>query len=173
MKMPLYPTIIPIGDHPGSFGAVRKYDVHTGVDLYCCEGASVYAIEDGVVVNVCDFTGPIVGTPWWNDTRAILVEGKSGVFLYGEVQEFVDIGDTVVAGQMIGHVKRVLTKDKGKPMDMLHLELYTHGYRGNGVVWELNANKPELLLDPTTLVCRKYEYDVQQEPYTDPTSLLA
>jgi murein DD-endopeptidase MepM/ murein hydrolase activator NlpD len=41
----------------GVFGAVRKYDIHTGIDLYCELEDPVYAIEDGVVVNVCHFTG--------------------------------------------------------------------------------------------------------------------
>ena len=34
---------------PGGFGTKRKYDVHTGVDLYCEDGDDVYSIEDGVV----------------------------------------------------------------------------------------------------------------------------
>lgn len=46
----------------GVFGAVRKYDIHTGIDLYCESGDHVYAIEDGIVVNVCHFTGPKVGS---------------------------------------------------------------------------------------------------------------
>lgn len=146
------PTEIPTGEHPGAFGAVRKFDVHTGVDLYCDDGATVYAIEDGTVVDVCDFTGPQVGTPWWNDTQAILIEGKSGVIVYGEVESYVIAGDRVVAGQAIGYVKRVLIKDKGKPMSMLHMELYDHGYRGGCEVWHHNHPKPEMLRDPTQLL---------------------
>lgn len=73
--------------HPGAFGAIRKYDIHTGVDLYVQQHNSntVKAVEDGVVVSVVDFTGPAAESPWWNATKAILLEGKSGVVCYGEV----------------------------------------------------------------------------------------
>jgi murein DD-endopeptidase MepM/ murein hydrolase activator NlpD len=146
------PSIIPSGFHPGAFGALRKHDVHTGIDLYCNDGESVYAIEDGVVVNICDFTGPKVNLPWWNDTRAILIEGKSGVILYGELLECVKLGDSVKEGQLIGNIKRVLKTDKGLPMDMLHLELYDTGYRGDGEIWKHDELKPEALKDPLILL---------------------
>lgn len=146
------PDSIPSGTHPGAFGSNRKHDVHTGIDLYCEDGDFVYAIEDGVVVNICDFTGPKVNLPWWNDTRAILIEGKSGVILYGELIEQVKIGDVVIEGQPIGKIKRVLKVDKGLPMDMLHLELYESGYRGDGEIWSLGEVKPNLLKDPSILL---------------------
>lgn len=146
------PPIIPSGNHPGAFGTPRKHDVHTGIDLYCEDGDYVYAIEDGIVVNICDFTGPKANLPWWNDTRAILIEGKSGVILYGELSEEVSIGDTVSEGQLIGKIKRVLKINKGLPMDMLHLELYETGYRGDGEIWNLGEPKPNMLNDPSILL---------------------
>ncbi len=36
-------------------------------------------MEAGVVVGVEDFTGPAAGSPWWLPTKAVLVEGASGV----------------------------------------------------------------------------------------------
>ena len=39
-------------DHPGAFGAIRKFDVHTGVDLYCKKRTPICAVEDGEVVPV-------------------------------------------------------------------------------------------------------------------------
>jgi hypothetical protein len=139
--------------HPqGLFGAVRKHDIHTGIDLYCLPGEQVLAIEDGVVVKVCAFTGPSAGFPWWNDTEAVLVEGETGVFLYGEINPCVRVGDILGAGNVLGNVKTVLKADKGLPMTMLHLELYQHGYRGNGEVWELGKDKPEMLEDPSFLI---------------------
>lgn len=42
----------------GVFGAKRKFDMHTGIDLYCTEQTPVYAIEDGIVIGVENFTGP-------------------------------------------------------------------------------------------------------------------
>jgi murein DD-endopeptidase MepM/ murein hydrolase activator NlpD len=136
----------------GKFGAVRKYDIHTGIDLYCEEHSKVFAIESGIVVNICNFTGEKAGSPWWENTQAVLIEGQSGVVLYGEVSTDLNIGDKVKEGQIIGEVLRVLKKDKGLPMTMLHLELYKRGYRGDGEIWNLNENKPEMLLNPDILL---------------------
>lgn len=152
----MYPIIyngtIPDPTSPNAFGAIRKHDVHTGVDLFCPEGSFVYAIESGTVIGVFQFTGVDVGMPWWNDTYGVLVSGKSGNFLYGEIQPEVGLGDTVLEGDIIGSVMKVLKTDKGKPMSMLHLELYEKEYMGRGVTWNLGEPKPDLLLDPTDIL---------------------
>lgn len=148
--------------HPGAFGAVRKHDVHTGVDLYVPELTWAHAVEPGVIVRAGHFTGSrsIPPTPWWNDTTYIMIEGASGVVCYGELHcSWFDTqlqdqpngfyGDTVEAGDGLGMVLSVLKKDKGRPMSMLHIELYEHGYRGEPVDWALGARRPAGLLDPT------------------------
>lgn len=148
-----YKYSIPI-DGPASFGAKRKYDIHTGVDLYCDYKEKVFAIEDGIVVNIENFTGESAGSPWWNETKSILVEGKSGVILYGEVEPLVEVGDKIVEGQLIAKVLTVLKKNKGKnPINMLHIELYTHGTK-NSVWWY--DEKPEQLMDITDLLLYGY-----------------
>lgn len=76
---------IPSPGDPGFFGARRKYDIHTGIDLYCEDGAEVTSLFDGVVIAIEDFTGPRAGSKWWEDTQAILVESTHGVVLYGEL----------------------------------------------------------------------------------------
>ncbi len=135
----------------GAFGAVRRHDVHTGVDLYAREGAVVRAVEDGVVVAVERFTGPEAGSPWWRDTDAVLVEGASGVVLYGEVAPQVTLGARLVAGDVVGRVVTVLRRDKGLPTAMLHLELYAHGTRAS-VWWRHGEARPAALRDPTPLL---------------------
>jgi hypothetical protein len=47
MTFPLknYKYEIPTGNHFGAFGTTRKFDIHTGVDLYCNEGDEVFAME--------------------------------------------------------------------------------------------------------------------------------
>lgn len=142
----------------GKFGVIRKYDIHTGIDLYCRPGDSVYAIEDGVVVNVCDFTGINAGSPWWNDTQAVLIKGKSGVLLYGEVFTDLVVGEKVEEGDVIAFVKTVLKNDKGLPMTMLHMELYEHDYTGNGEWWKHGETKPEKLLNIEEFLI-KVDYD--------------
>lgn len=139
--------VVPESPHPGSFGAVRRHDIHTGVDLYCDEGSLVFAVQSGIVVNVIPFTGPDAESPWWRDTKAVMVEGESGVVLYGEIAPVVSIGDKVIAGRLLGYAKRVLVKDKGLPTCMLHLELYKTGTRD--AVWWRGGPCPKSLLDPT------------------------
>ncbi|MBI5518045.1 MAG: hypothetical protein HY909_30020 [Deltaproteobacteria bacterium] len=142
------PTLAP--GHPGAFGATRRHDVHTGLDLYCDEDAAVLAVEDGLVVAVERFTGPAAGSPWWRDTLAVLVEGASGVVLYGELApaEGVREGRALRAGDLVGRVRRVLARDKGLPVTMLHLELYARGAR-EAVWWRHGEGRPEALRDPT------------------------
>ena len=65
------------------FGAIRKYDVHTGVDLHCEENESVFAIESGIVKYVAAFTGASAGSPWWEDTSYVGILGGSGYIVYG------------------------------------------------------------------------------------------
>ena len=146
--LPINKTInINLIPYQGRFGAMRKHDYHTGLDLYCEEGTPVYAMESGTVVNVCNFTGKNAGSEWWNDTFAILIEGKSGVILYGEIIPLFYPGVQVQTGQLIGYVMTVLKKDKKLPMCMLHIELYKTGYRGDGEWWDFNHIKSESLLN--------------------------
>jgi len=87
-------------------------------------------------------------SPWWHDTRALLVEGPSGVVLYGELDPDVEVGDAVERGGLLGHVRTVLRRDKGLPMTMLHLERYAPGTRAS-VWWRHGEPRPDALLDPT------------------------
>lgn len=146
------PLDVPDGDHPGAFGIQRKYDRHTGVDLYSERGVVVRAVEEGEVVAIFPFTGPEAESPWWLPTFAVMVEGVSGVVLYGEIEPVTTIwvGRRIKAGADIGHILPVLRHDKGKPTCMLHLELYVHGTRD--AVWWRGGEKPESLLDPTELL---------------------
>ena len=141
-------------DELGSFGAVRRHDVHTGIDLYTEPGNMVVACEQGLVVRIEDYTGPKAGSPWWNDTQAILVEGPSGVLCYGEVAPLVwglAEGARVKAAGCVGRVQTVLKSGKGRPDTMLHLELYRRGTR-ESVVWGLDEERPPSLKDPTELL---------------------
>lgn len=150
-----YKYIIPSGDELGAFGVPRKYDVHTGVDLYCKEGDEVSAMESGVVISIEWFTGPKVNMPWWNNTQAVGVLGASGVINYGEVivNPTLKVGDSINENDTIGWVVPVLKKDKGKvpSTSMLHLELYSE-YDGDWALWELGKPQPKNLLNPTELL---------------------
>lgn len=147
-------TEIPINNHVGAFAYKRKFHTHEGVDLYCNEGEPVYAMVKGTIVAIEDFTGSKANPPstWWNDTQAILVECEYGVIGYGEIIAVdLKVGQEIEESQLIGHVKAVLTKDKGRPMSMLHFELYEHGTTCTGC-WE--ETKPKFLLDPTDLLIK-------------------
>ena len=157
---------IPTGKHPGSFGSIRKHDTHTGVDLYGKEGDLVSAVEGGIVVGVIDFTGSKVldndGNPmdWWNDTKAVLVKGVSGIVVYGEIDPWYTsiAGRFVGRGHIIGKIKAVLPKEKIRKdiphhsNAMLHIEVYTTEQAEKDFrwqTWELNSEMPKGLIDPT------------------------
>lgn len=145
---------VPKPGDAGFFGAVRKHDIHTGIDLYTEDGACVYAIRSGTIVNIENFTGSNAGSDWWEDTKAILVEDSDGVILYGELEPAsgLKVGDTVTENQLLGYVKRVLKVDKGKnPTSMLHLEYYTTGTR-QSVWWKKDEPMPENLRNPIELL---------------------
>lgn len=152
---------IPMNFHPGAFGFQRRVNWHPGVDLYTRDGEPVYAIEKGVIVGTGVFTGPKVGTPFWETTHYLMVEGKTGVFNYGEIYESLfEVGEEIEESQNIGYVKRVLFEHKLRPdipghsCSMLHLELYTHGTT-EPVHWH-QFQKPSNLLDPTPHLLQMY-----------------
>jgi len=120
-------TEIPIGPHPGSFGFVRKHHTHEGVDLYCNDADDVMAVEDGVITSIVPFTGEIAGSSWWHNTYAVMVQGETGTVCYGEINPLPTLhnGQTIKCGQLVGNVTKVLKVDKGRPMHMLHLEVYS------------------------------------------------
>ena len=145
---------IPEKPHPGSFGMDRRHHVHTGVDLYTEKDQQVHAVEDGIIIDKGQFTGAAMGSPWWNDTWYIYVEGESGIVCYGEIQGCPEIAK-VKRGEVIAWVTPVL-KNGSKPEipfhspSMLHIELYVHGFTvGQEKEWLLGAPQPSYLIDPT------------------------
>lgn len=149
---------IPIHPHVGSFGIRRRHDVHKGVDLYARDGECVYPVEDGVVVGICPFTGEIAGFPFWENTYGVYVKGDSGIVVYGELipNPNIKIGTKIKNNSLIGTVKTVIKKDKGRPMSMLHLELH----RGDCIhtdQWELGKSAPDGILDPTEFLINSHK----------------
>jgi murein DD-endopeptidase MepM/ murein hydrolase activator NlpD len=161
-------SLVPVGpNHPGAFGVNRHQHVHTGVDLYAPHGCPVNAMESGTIFAIQWFTGSSIGMPWWNNTRAVYVEGDHGVFCYGEIEEHpkLKVGDKINQGDNIGHILTVLRHYKGRPMSMLHLELYDHGYKDDWSEWKIGAPKPEHLQDPTALLT-DIGFSINIDPYT-------
>lgn len=144
----LTPPVLPTG--PNAFAAVRRHHIHEGVDLFTDGPQPVYAVEPGIIRRIDWFTGEQVGSPWWLPTKAIYIEGPSGLVVYGEVKPRDELGVSVevLEGTCLGFTARVLRNDKGKPTTMLHLELREPGHTEN-FDWALNTPKPSWLLDPT------------------------
>lgn len=162
-RCPVSVCEVPISPHPGSFAFKRTHHTHEGIDLYVPDKTNVYALEDGVVVKIEDFTGSKAKSPWWHDTQALLVEGKSGVIVYGEIEvdSSIEKNKEIKSGQLIGRVKQVLKKDKGRPMSMLHLELHTHGTRET-YAWE--SDRPPSIKDPTPFCTFWLPLGVKKKP---------
>lgn len=151
---------IPTGEHPGAFAVKRKYDIHTGVDIYCEGGEPVYAMEDGDIYHGGWFTGTSARPPsdWWNDTRYLVIRGKSGFILYGEIWESKELLsggiNRVKVGDLLGTVRAVLPLEK-KRLDiphhsnaMLHIELHRKSWN-QGFIWRLNEKRHKQLMNPT------------------------
>lgn len=155
---------IPTSNHPGAFGARRKYDIHTGVDLYVQPEMDGYFIsmEDCVVLSVIDFTGEKAGSPWWKNTKAVLTTGPDCCMLYGEVEPAPKIvpGYELNRGEFMGWVKSVLSRDKIRDYipnhsnRMLHFEMYSQLPK-EPAVWPLDKDRPAGLIDPTPYLLGK------------------
>lgn len=149
-------TEIPLLPHPGAFAKVRKNHQHEGVDLYCQQGDEVYSMFSGKIISIIKFTGEHAGSKWWNNTWSVLVEHKDFVINYGEIipNESIYEGLEVAEGTCLGKVVTVLKENKGRPMNMLHIEMYTQGTTKHLNSWDLGMEKPQNLLDPTTLLLK-------------------
>ena len=150
-RWPLLMTPKAMPTNPANmFGAVRKHHIHEGVDIASWSPDAVFAVEPGVVRRIDWFTGPQAGSPWWLPTKAVMVEGPTGLVVYGEIspRPELGIGVEVREGTCLGVTTRVLRKDKGLPTTMLHLELRAPGHTEN-FDWQLGTPKPDWLLDPT------------------------
>lgn len=152
-----------IPDHADArFGAVRKHDIHTGVDIYCDPGTPVPALESGTVVQKGQFTGPEVDSPWWNSTDYVAIKGDSGTIVYGEIQSDLAVGGRINKGDVVGRVLTVLKKDKGRPTTMLHLELYNDLFK-EPVVWHTGLYRPESLENPEKLLpMKRLDFEAQE-----------
>lgn len=150
---------IPIGDHPGAFGFIRKHGgPHTGVDLYSKYMMPVFAVESGRVVSIEPFTGEKDNSPWWENTDCVLIEGTSGVCCYGEIKPVcLEVGEFVKKGSLVGHVTPVLKEGNERPdipghsRCMLHFELYKHGVKKASTSWKQGIEELGMS-DPTPLL---------------------
>lgn len=148
---------IPVDDHGGAFGVHRKEGHHCGVDLYTERGETVYAVERGRIVEICDFTGPSAGYDQWLDTKAVKVEGASGVICYGEIipARGLTVGQKVHRGTIIGCVTPVIKMGDERPdveghsRSMLHFQMYRRETLHKDHEWLRDGPRPENLLDPT------------------------
>ena len=161
-----YSENIPTSGSAGSFWEGRGDRRHCGIDIYAPVGSDVFSIEGGNVIDIGTFTSQDK-VPYWNNTRHVLIENKTGlVCKYAELGDMaVETGESIKAGQLIGHVGLVLDTRKITPdsppyiqklkkrenLSMLHFELYsshpsdTDDYLGGNWFGDL---KPENLLDP-------------------------
>lgn len=154
---------IPINRHPGAFGCPRKFDIHTGIDLYGDEGDIIRAIRSGEVIRNSQFTGEALGFAFWLDTDAVLIKDEFGFYLYGELKSSLKEGDEIRSGDIVGRLLPVLPTKKlrkdipGHSNVMLHLERYDLTYDPNKIYndglswpsWELDTKKHDFLKDPT------------------------
>jgi len=164
-----FANYVPKYGEPGYFGAVRKHDIHEGIDIYCMPHATAHAVEDGEVVDSYQYTGAGANCDWWNDTWCVKVKGKSGVVTYGELEmpevasslsvQYPVIGSQIKAGDKIGIIGQVLKDGKHRPdirnhsTSMLHIELRKESCHLDG--WKLDSDRDPRLLDPAPFLLSK------------------
>jgi murein DD-endopeptidase MepM/ murein hydrolase activator NlpD len=154
----------------GTFLECRKDRVHCGVDLYAPRKTPVYAVDDGIIQQVSQFTSP-TQNPYWNVTYQILLYDTSTYYYrYAELDTvLVSQNETVSSGQQIGLVGQVLNPQNVKEthpeyikklieenkLSMLHFEVYSclpessKYYLGGN--W-FAKDKPKGIIDPTVLL---------------------
>ena len=165
---PLFPMPdIPMAFHHGAFCTKRRFDVHTGTDLFVPPNTPVYSIENGEVIKIRHFTGEKAGCGHWNETMAVDIEGVSFCACYGEIEpiEGLKEGDIVKRGDMIGKVIPVLKKFKGKPTSMLHFSLHSRAFGMMMKNNEDNSLEPmfDMQIDPTNLLIQlKNKSDIME-----------
>ncbi len=149
--------------HPGAFGAPRRHDIHTGIDLYGKPGDPVYPFLPGVVESIHDFTGPDAkgrdGKPldWWLPTKAVTVRRGSQYLVYGEIIPNSDlkVGHKVTTNDSIGTLTPVLPPHKHRPdipnhsTTMLHLEWWQGRWDQRWDTWHHGEPRPVGLKNPT------------------------
>lgn len=169
---------IPMYGHQNSWLAYRKFDIHTGIDLFADAGDLVVSMYDGEVVDTGMFTTSEV-SPWWHSTEYVSVCseicGYRYVTLYGEIctDNNILIGSHVRAGNVLGTIKQIIKNPKpGQHPSMLHLEMHDDSYE---YPWSMShqqlvrygdfiADRPSSmhysLMDPTgTVIAAKANYE--------------
>lgn len=123
---------VPLYGSPNGWLHPRKYNIHTGVDLFAKLGEPVYAMYEGWIDNIGLFTGDRIFSPWWNETWYISVRHRPVAqmycFIYGEIKPDKSLlsNGYVEAGQLLGTVQQVIKKPKvGQQPCMLHMEAYS------------------------------------------------
>jgi hypothetical protein len=154
---PAEEALLPLPPHPGAFGDVRLRHIHEGVDLYTLPDTPIYAIEDGLIVGVTPLSGGATRNAYWHDMEAVLVQGKSGLLVYGELAPLKGLAPAqkVKAGELLGHIypkgyhyKNTNRKDEDEDHRFFHLELH-HPEIRLPTKWLVDQPKPETLHDPT------------------------
>lgn len=152
----------PSEKHPGCFGFKRKHHYHEGIDFYVPLGHRIYSGWDGQIVSVFQLTGAAVGSDWWEDSWACMIQSDSYYWMLGELSFetiIVHPGENIRKGQFIGCVGKVLKKDKGRPQTMLHLQCHTLNSQQDdwAALWSDYKQKPNGLIDPTVCLMQSWE----------------
>lgn len=145
------------------FAAVRKHDIHTGMDIFTESGTQATSPFDGIVVKMGNFTGndaEPTPSPWWNNTQYVVVKHFIPAFYtYGElVERFVLYGEIAISpelfvgknvkeGELLGTIVEVLKNNKGLPTSMLHVEMYEE-CPPFPAIWNIGERRPTYLCDP-------------------------
>jgi hypothetical protein len=137
---------VPVGRQAdGGFGSKMKLGLSTGVRLGCQQGALISPVEPGVITRVITRgrrppRGRRAKARGDKYRNLVMIEGRSGTVVYGNVQTVLQPGEWVTPEDTIlGEVTS----------PCLWIELYAPGVTEQ-CWWGFRRPKPEKLFDPTT-----------------------
>lgn len=156
---------LPKRNTKGSFWEDRGDRFNAGVDIYAPENSPIYAIEEGVVIDIDVFSRN--SSPYLNETKYLIIKSPEKVnYKYCEIDDIViEIGDKVKPGDLIASVKRLINPDHidnetpffikeliyDNLLSKLHLEMYKAPFteiRPYELGNFLGDEKPNSIIDP-------------------------
>ena len=105
----------------GHFGAARGSRLHKGLDLIAQPGERVYSPVDGRFIR----RGKVYATAPHFDLVELHGEGYAARLLYVEAVPWLEGGDEVRRGELIGYAQNVSERWRGGMLPHVHVELRT------------------------------------------------
>lgn len=160
-----FENLLPKRNNKGAFWEDRGDRFNAGVDIYAPDNSEVYAVEQGIVIDIDVFTSSDIS--YLSNTKYVIIKSPEKInYKYCEVSDIkVKIGDKIEPGQHIANIKSIINQnniDDETPFFIkelvyeelfakLHLEMYKAPFteiRPYELGNYLGETKPSSIIDP-------------------------